>query len=166
MEGVGNISWRGESFIFYVGNQMNYPIAVDLNGDGDINRDVIRNIYSKESNHYKDFYVGRKSYFVLSDGGDADRNRYILEHNQIDTSNNKITFREFQHMGGDYEVAYVPHPDPEIEGKGNITFRNRNFTFYIDSEYNYDLSVDLNGSGDINGDQIANFHNKEGFFRI
>ncbi|RME15762.1 MAG: hypothetical protein D6797_05945, partial [Bdellovibrio sp.] len=96
-------------------------------------------------------------YFIVSSmdtGWDKTADTRVLRYDSIDTSEQVVSFEDL--ATGTIEATYTNASSPTgVIGQGTLVVGDGSYDFYVaNSTYNNYIAMDLNGDGDIDGDEI------------
>ena len=95
------------------------------------------------------YTIAEDDYFVVTDDNDETGITNILRYESIDVSNREISFND---EGAD-DINVIYSGTPGVDANGNIVVGGNTYHFIVGEAPNYKIGVDLNGDGDINGDE-------------
>ncbi len=98
----------------------------------------------------QNYTVSRNDFFVLTDQNNEKGFTRIYKYDSIDTSNKLVTFSDLS--GGSVDRSYTGTPvNSTSAANGELIVSGKAFKFYVAGAPDYNLSLDLNGDGTVNG---------------
>ncbi len=136
------------SFVNNKDQDYNLDFVVNNNGNLELGNEN-EDFHFIEGTSNTNFIVKKNDFFVLSSENDANGVSNVLRYRGIDTNNKILSFDDLD--SGLKEIVYS---GSEGDGSGNLVVSGNSYSVYVGSSPDYNLAIDLDGDGIVNGREV------------